>query len=127
MLAGAPGPTWLGREAIANLVRDSLHFYAGKAYQLDCYCIMPNHVHVLLTLPDDAPPLTQTLQSIKSFTAKKANKLLGRTGAFWHRETYDHLCRDADEVQRIISYILLNPVKAGLVAEWQHWPHTYLP
>ncbi|HET9503756.1 MAG TPA: transposase [Hymenobacter sp.] len=108
-------------------MRDSLHFYAGKAYQLDCYCIMPNHVHVLLMLPDDALPLTQTLQSIKSFTAKKANKLLGRTGAFWHRETYDHLCRDADEVQRIISYILLNPVKAGLVAEWQHWPHTYLP
>ncbi len=127
LLAGELGPTWLEQEAVANLVRDSLQYYDGKAYQLNCYCIMPNHVHVLLTLPDDAPPLSRTLQSIKSFTATKANKLLDRTGAFWHRETYDHVCRGTDEVQRITDYILLNPVKAGLVAEWQHWPYTYLP
>ncbi len=127
LLAGEPDPTWLGQAAVAKLVRDSLHYYAGTAHLLNCYCIMPNHVHVLLTLPDNAPPLSRTLQSIKSFTATRANKLLNRTGAFWHRETYDHVCRDSHEIQRITNYILLNPVKAGLVAEWQHWPHTYLP
>ena len=127
LLAGTPGATCLQHAAIASLVQESLHYYAGKAYQLDCYCIMPNHVHVLVTLPDNAPALSRTLQSIKSFTAAKANKLLNRVGPFWHRETYDHICRDAAEVQRVINYILLNPVKAGLVAEWQHWPYTYLP
>ncbi|RZK26868.1 MAG: hypothetical protein EOO63_14175 [Hymenobacter sp.] len=127
LLAGAPGPTWLWHETVAGIVKESLHYYDEKAYQLNCYCIMPNHVHVLLTLPDEAPTLSRTLQSIKSYTAARANKLLERNGAFWHRETYDHICRDAAEVQRINSYILLNPVKAGLVTEWQHWPHTYLP
>ncbi|RZL11429.1 MAG: hypothetical protein EOO62_12380, partial [Hymenobacter sp.] len=111
---------------IANLVKEGLHHYDTAAYLLNCYCIMPNHVHLLVTLPDDAPSLARTIQSIKSFTAAKANKKLNRSGSFWHRETYDHICRDAAETQRIINYILLNPVKAGLVAEWQHWPHSYL-
>ena len=127
LLAGVTGPTWLQQESVANIVKASLHHYDGVAYTLNCYCIMPNHVHLLVTLPDDAPPLARTLQSIKSYTAAKANKTLQRRGAFWHRETYDHICRDAAETQRITSYILQNPVKAGLAEEWPHWPHTYLP
>ena len=57
--------------------------------------------------------------------ATQANKLLGLTGAFWQRETYDHVVRPG-ELARIVSYVLENPVKAGLVEDWQQWPHTYL-
>ncbi len=126
LLAGCAGPTWLREPAIAALVQTAMHYHEQRcAYLLNGYCIMPNHVHALVTLPDNAPPLARTLQSIKSFSAKRANKVLGLSGPFWHRETYDHLCRDAAEADRIRHYILANPVKAGLVEEWQYWPYSY--
>ncbi len=66
------------------------------------------------------------MHSIKGFTAGRANQLLGRTGAFWLHESYDHYVRDEAELRRIVAYVVNNPVKAGLVTEWQAWPWTYV-
>jgi REP element-mobilizing transposase RayT len=125
--ASQHGPTWLREPAIAEVVGGSLRHFHGKAYTLICYCLMPNHVHAVVSLSQDAPPLADTLQRIKGYTALQANKLLGRTGQFWQRETYDHLVRSGEEMTRIIVYVLNNPVKAGLVESWEQWPYTYWP
>jgi putative transposase len=70
---------------------------------------------VLLRPKED---VSRLLQWLKGSTAREANQLLGRTGqAFWQRESYDHVVRDARELERIAEYIEQNPVKAGLVAE----------
>ena len=119
------GPTWLRQPAVAQLVAQGLHFYAGKRYNLVCYCIMSNHVHLVVGLPEEAPPLAQTLQALKGYTANQANKLLGRSGQFWQRESYDHTIRNTGELARVVAYVVNNPVKAGLVEDWQHWPYTY--
>lgn len=119
------GPTWLGQPAIASMVAQSLHYFDDKNYELLCYCLMPNHVHLVVLLPDQAPPLMKTLQCLKSYTATQANKLLGRSGAFWQAESYDHVVRNG-ELERILAYVIENPVKAGLVENWQQWPYTYL-
>ena len=75
----------------------------------------------LLVVPYISP--TRFLQSLKSYTAQQANKLLGRTGEpFWQRESYDHWVRDETERRRIISYIENNPVKAGLVNSPRKYP-----
>jgi hypothetical protein len=66
------------------------------------------------------------MHSIKGFTAGRANRLLGRFGAFWLHESYDHCVRNEAELRRIIAYVANNPVKAGLVTEWQAWPWTYV-
>ena len=56
------------------------------------------------------------LQTLKGYTAREANRLLGRTGQpFWQAESYDHAVRDDRESDRIKAYIE-DPVKAGLVA-----------
>ena len=126
LLAGVGyGPTWLGQPAVAELVAASLHHFDGVGYELLSYCIMPNHVHLLVALPPEAPLLMRTLQRLKGYTALQANKLLKRTGAFWQSESYDHVVRSG-ELERILSYILHNPVKAGLATEWQQWPYTYI-
>jgi len=88
---------------------------------------MPNHVHAVVSLTKDAPPLADTLQRLKGYTALQANKLLERSGQFWQRETYDHLVRSGEEMARIIAYVVNNPVKAGLVERWEQWPYTYWP
>jgi hypothetical protein len=75
----------------------------------------------LLVLPRVNP--SQFLQTLKGFTAREANKLLGRTGQpFWQAESYDHWVRDPAEAERIRAYIESNPVKAGLVARAEDYP-----
>ncbi|WP_197062942.1 hypothetical protein [Hymenobacter sp. APR13] len=73
----AHGATWLRHPEIANLVGGSLRHFNGIAYYLRCYCIMPNHVHLAVSLEDGAPALAETLQRIKGYTALQANKHLG--------------------------------------------------
>jgi putative transposase len=123
------GPRWLSEPAVAQVVRGSLHHLDGDVYDLDTYCIMSNHSHVVFTplAKDDETyhALPAIMQSLKGFTARKANDILGRKGQFWQHESYDHVVRDEAELLRIRRYVLENPVKAGLVAHWQEWPWSY--
>jgi hypothetical protein len=80
---------------------------------------MSNHVHVLL-LPKVS--VSKLMKSLKGYTAREANRLVGRTGEpFWQKESYDHWVRDQPEWQRIKSYIENNPVKAGLVSRLEDY------
>jgi REP element-mobilizing transposase RayT len=75
---------------------------------------MPNHVHLLMTPLVDVSKVTQ---SLKRFTAREGNRILGLIGQpFWQDESYDRLVRNKAEFQRIADYIEMNPVKAGLAA-----------
>jgi hypothetical protein len=58
--------------------------------------------------------LSDTVGGWKSYTAKRANRNLGRTGTFWQREYYDRLIRNDGELDRAVDYVLRNPEKAGL-------------
>ncbi len=102
---------------IAQIVADTIRHFDGQRYELVAWCVMPNHVHVLL-----APLKEDTLQSIahswKSYSALKCNKLLKRNGSFWQREYFDHLVRSEGSLRKIIQYIAENPRKAGL----RDWP-----
>lgn len=132
------GPYDLQEPQVAALVAESLRYRDGRVYTLHAFCIMPNHVHLVCTpLPvvveqvgrfGKSPyyPLAQILHSLKRYTAREANRLLGRTGPFWQHESYDHAVRDAAELERIIRYVVNNPVAAGLVKEANEWPWTYV-
>ncbi|MBU2583853.1 MAG: hypothetical protein KKH32_00820, partial [Bacteroidetes bacterium] len=71
------------------------------------------------------PIVTEILRKLKGSTANKCNKLLNRSGAFWQHESYDHVVRDIKELQRIVKYVLNNPVKAGLCEKWEDWKYSY--
>ena len=110
------GPLYLKPQPIAQLVVDSIRYGAQhlQYYDLEAFVVMANHVH-LLVLPRVSP--SRFLQTLKGYTAREANRLLGRTGQpFWQAESYDHSVRDDRESDRIRVYIENNPVKAGLVA-----------
>ncbi|MBM3883397.1 MAG: hypothetical protein FJ387_27435, partial [Verrucomicrobia bacterium] len=112
-LDAGQGACWLRREPIAQLVQNALRHFDGQRYRLAAWCLMPNHVHVVLQpLADHTLPAI--LHAWKSFTAKEANKLLGRTGKFWQDEYYDHLVRDQLDFERQVRYALDNAAKAGL-------------
>jgi putative transposase len=109
------GPMFLRQDAIASLMQKSL-FWGEEvgSYDLAAFVIMANHVHALI-LPK--VPVNVLMKSLKGYTAREANKLLGRTGTpFWQKESYDHWVRNEGEWKRIKYYIENNPVKAGLVS-----------
>jgi putative transposase len=115
------GPQYLRQDAVADAVAASLERGVQLAhYELAAFAIMPNHVHVLL-LPRVEP--SKLMRSLKSASAREANRLLGQAGKpFWQRESYDHYVRSPEEWNRIVRYIENNPVKAGLSESPERYP-----
>lgn len=110
------GKCCLREDRIAKIVADALAFFDGSRYRLFAWCVMPNHVHVVLQ-PMNEHDLPGILHSWKSYTAKEINRVLGTKGQLWETEYYDHLIRDARDFHAQIEYVLTNPQRAGLI----HW------
>mgnify|MGYP001774239903 CR=1 FL=1 len=132
----ANGPRWLADSRLASIVAREIHALHPTYYALLAYCIMSNHVHLLLDLQgipepprpasgQHCTPLSYALRLLKGRTARFCNEILGRSGPFWAPESYDHVVRDNKELERIVAYIKDNPVKAGLVENADDWPFTY--
>ncbi len=124
------GPLYLENTKVARIVWDSLLFYNNKQYKLFCFCIMPNHVHVLLkpfNKENNIPiSLSYILQNHKGYSARESNKVLNKKGQFWQDESYDHYVRKENEFYKIVWYIINNPVKASLVKNWKDWEFTWI-
>jgi REP element-mobilizing transposase RayT len=112
-LDNGAGDCHLRLPAIAGIVADTLRHFDDKRYRLFAWCIMPNHVHVVVRV-FPGHPLAEVIHSWKSFSAKRANDLLSCSGGFWQREYYDHLIRNESEFERAVRYVAENPERAGL-------------
>ena len=87
-----------------STVEDALRCFDGKRYEFGRFVVAPNHVHVLVRpLPDHE--LSDILASWKSFTSLQINRLLGRRGPLWQKESYDHIVRNASALWHIERYI----------------------
>lgn len=120
MLDAGGGCCWLARPEIAELVESTLlHFDPGR-YRLLAWCVMPNHVHALVEI---RPGITMDsiVRAWKSYTAIRANKLLGRNGNFWQRNHQAQPVLHAARCQEIIDQIETNPSRAGLVQRCTDW------
>jgi REP element-mobilizing transposase RayT len=118
-LDGGHGRCWLRDHRIAHLVDRAIRHFDGERYLLHAWTIMPNHVHAALRLCGGWT-LKDVTQSWKGFSARQANVLLGRSGRFWQEESHDALLHDQHDLDRVIAYVVANPVKAGLA----DWPWT---
>ena len=118
---------WLTNEKIRLETISSINFNHKKLYSVIAFCIMPNHVHLIInTFRYPYIPLGEILKSIKQFSSTQANKILHRDGQFWHHESYDHIIKSRNELATRINYIKNNPVKAGLVTSWRKWNGTFV-
>jgi len=120
MIDGGLGSCALREPVVAAVVWDALHHFDGARYRLIAWVIMPNHVHALIEQAGGFP-LGDIVHAWKSFTAKQANKQLGRTGAFWAPDYFDRFIRDQTYFDVAVHYIHENPVKAGLVPRAEEW------
>jgi REP element-mobilizing transposase RayT len=102
------GPLYLKDDDAAKIVEHSILFGATERYALYAWCVMANHVHVVLK---PIWTLAKVMQGIKGFTSHEINGVQNARGrVLWQDESYDHWVRDEGELARIIDYIENNPV-----------------
>jgi REP element-mobilizing transposase RayT len=137
------GPMWMQDERVAAKVSESLSQLDGKAYRLDAYSIMSNHVHAVFqpflaeanlieskdqngrpVFVSPFPSLARIMQLLKGRSARECNLVLSRTGQFWEHESFDHVIR-LGKFDKTVRYVLNNPVKAGLAEHWSGWRWNY--
>jgi putative transposase len=57
-------PSYLSKDEFAEIIKETLHYPDGKDYFLICYCIMPNHVHLVFCLLEHNRGISKIMQSI---------------------------------------------------------------
>ena len=115
------GECWLRRSDIGDVCESAIRHFDGERYALKGWCLMPNHVHVLVRVT--TVPMSEFVKSWKGYSARRCNQVLGRNAAsFWADGYWDTYMRDTEQERRTVRYIENNPVKAGLVREPGEWP-----
>ena len=116
----------LANPVVARYVQNAFLHFHDERYHLHAWCIMPNHVHVLIEPLID---LATIVQAWKSFTARwiiQRNKELDlkipSPDQFWMREYWDRYIRDSEHYRKAVDYIHQNPVQAGLCHTAEAWP-----
>ena len=108
----------------ARLICDNVEFYCRKLqFDLFCYCLMQDHLHVFLSAADSGKSIGKWLDSFKSYTTHEFMKTGGRP-PFWQRSAHDHICREDETITNVVLYIVNNPIRAGLVQKWDDWLYT---
>jgi putative transposase len=109
-------------------------FRATKAiapFKVDAIVVLPEHLHAILTLPDDDADYPNRWRRIKGYftsrvVTQNAHLVPGTNGEYklWQRRYWEHTIRDEDDFAQHVDYIHFNPVKHGLVARVADWPYS---
>ena len=89
---------------------------------LIAYCLMPDHVH-LLVRPEGGENVVDFVRRVKS-RATRVYWSEGGAGRLWQRGFYDHILREDEDLEHVVRYVLANPVRAGLVSELTEYPYS---
>jgi len=111
---------------MAGLFCEILFHYrdAGKL-SVHAFVVMPNHIHLLLTVPEGTT-LERAMQYVKGGFSHEAGRRFEIPSPIWQKSYVDRRVRDASECLRFRSYIHQNPVRAGLVDRAEDYVYSSL-
>ena len=84
------------------------------------WVVMPDHVHCLLQLRNRT--LAEVMCRIKARSSRAVNLALGRQGRLWQKGYHDRAVRKEEDLKDLARYVILNPVRAGLVTRVHDYP-----
>ena len=96
----------------------------GTSAELLAYCLMGNHYHLAIKVAGVS--LGKIMQRVLAGYARAFNQRHNRAGHLFQARYEAKICLDESYLARLIPYILLNPVRAGLVSKPEDWPWTSL-
>ena len=136
------------RQVYRDFIIENLKFcQLNKGLLVHAWVMMTNHIHLIVSA-DKSPTLSEIIRDFKKFTSKGIRKLINEenesrrewmlrhftfTGIgnsnnndfqFWVQDSHPIQLLTADFTKQKLDYLHNNPVRAGLVAEPQHWLYS---
>ena len=106
----------LNQQIIECLLEEKIR----SGYKIFVFCLMPNHLHLLLAPSKKEISVSRFIGAFKSKTTRIAWNF-GISGKLWQGRFHDHILRRREDLKTIGQYILDNPVRKGLVSRWQDY------
>jgi putative transposase len=102
-----------------------------RPFSIDAIVVLPDHLHVVMTLPPDDADFPGRWKRIKSLFTRYAiaggvvsERNQRGEYSIWQRRYWEHTIRDEADLARHVDYIHYNPVKHGYVPQVGDWPHS---
>lgn len=99
-------------------------------FEIVALCILPEHVHLVMQLPENQANFSHRVRLIKSLFCQKIAQKISLTknsrGEYdvWQPRFWEHMIRNELDLKRCVDYVYYNPVKHGWVAEVKNWPYS---
>ncbi len=107
--------------AVAAAVLDSVRWrHEHGHWYAHLFLLMPDHCHAVLSFGKDRENWVKTVRHWKHWLA-------AQHGISWQIDFFDHRLRNDESFEEKVRYVLENPVRAGLAAHWEQWPHRWSP
>ena len=114
------GLNQLARPEVSSALIETIRHRNGiGVWYVNVAMLMPDHLHMLASFPETGKRLQVIVSKWKEWTAK-------RVGISWHRDFFEHRLRKDESFRQKADYILLNPVRAGLIKEDEDWPYVFI-
>lgn len=122
-------------EGSVELLRQAFRYtMVNHPFSIYAAIIMPDHIHMVWTLPADSDDYPTRWRLIKSYFSKNYqpttsdpvtdSRMLKGEKTIWQRRYWEHLIRDEEDLQRHVDYIHYNPVKHGLAKSPAVWKYS---
>ena len=118
-----------------QVLRDAFEYIKKKhPFHLDAYVILPEHIHLIITLPENDDDFSTRIRLMKSYFSRNCNNLykqlpdgsrkLKNEQLIWQRRFWEHVIRDNKDYKQHVEYIHYNPVTHGLVSKPIDWVYS---
>ena len=115
-------PFFSDEAAVKILLKAIQKTQIRQPFDLIAYCILFDHIHLLISLPIDERSYSQIIRNVKRITTKDVRELLGKPELLiWQDRFWEHTIRDEGDLKHHFDYIHYNPVKHGYVEDYGNW------
>ncbi|MBI2441272.1 MAG: transposase [Lentisphaerae bacterium] len=112
------GQNQLCRETVAGKLFETVEFRQDKGeWYVHLLILMPDLMHGLISFPLD--------QSMRQVISEWKESVARRAGVRWQRGFFDHRLRNDEIYVEKAHYIRMNPVRKGLVKNYDNWPYVW--
>jgi REP element-mobilizing transposase RayT len=109
------------KATLAQVVIDALRYYHGRSVDVLAYCVMPDHVHLLVRMLEPATALSRWVGDLKRWARRTAEEQ-HHAQLRWQPGFYERVVRDAEDLVEVARYVVGNPVRAKLTDDWRTYP-----
>ena len=94
-----------------------IHFKEKFGCKVYAYCLMANHVHLVVDPGSDSESLSKLMKGVAGRQTRYVNKLEDRSGSLWESRFKSSIVSTVEYLAPCCRYIDLNPLRAGMVAD----------